>query len=271
MIALGVGGGQLPGDPQLLDRLAAARAPGRRRGGRSRSPRAAASARRFSGVVTGVRRLGDRIAIQDPAQLSALRSQADAGRLLQPRGRGDLPGRQGDADDRRHHRHRAAAALRALPSTAAWARSPSAAAFAIAAIMGPDQVIKTAARKREREYRDGFPDLLDLLVASVEAGLSLDAAVTRVTDELARRYPDLAEHLRVLTLELRAGKSRKDAWTRVRRAARHRRGAQPRHHAAPGRGDGHQPRRDAGGVLRRHALQAHAATPRRRPWRCRRR
>ena len=83
----------------------------------------------------------------------------------------------------------------------------------IAAIMGPDQVVKNRRTKREREYRDGFPDLLDLLVASVEAGLSLDAAVNRVTDELQRRYPGLAEHLRVLVLELRAGKARKEAWT----------------------------------------------------------
>ncbi len=86
-------------------------------------------------------------------------------------------------------------------------------AIAIAAIMGPDQVIGNRRKKREREYREGFPDLLDLLVASVEAGLSLDAAVSRVTEELQRRYPGLAEHLKVLTLELRAGKSRKEAWT----------------------------------------------------------
>jgi tight adherence protein C len=82
-----------------------------------------------------------------------------------------------------------------------------------AAILGPDQVLKIRRTKREREYGDGFPDLLDLLVASVEAGLSLDAAVSRVTEELARRYPNLTVHLRFLVLELRAGKSRKDAWT----------------------------------------------------------
>jgi tight adherence protein C len=80
------------------------------------------------------------------------------------------------------------------------------------AILGPDQVLKIRRTKREREYSDGFPDLLDLLVASVEAGLSLDAAVSRVTEELARRYPHLTVHLRFLVLELRAGKSRKDAW-----------------------------------------------------------
>jgi tight adherence protein C len=81
------------------------------------------------------------------------------------------------------------------------------------AIMGPDQVLKQRRTAREREYGDGFPDLLDLLVASVEAGLSLDAAVTRVTEELARRYPNLTVHLRFLVLELRAGRSRKEAWT----------------------------------------------------------
>jgi tight adherence protein C len=81
------------------------------------------------------------------------------------------------------------------------------------AIMGPDQILKQRRTAREREYGDGFPDLLDLLVASVEAGLSLDAAVTRVTEELARRYPNLTVHLRFLVLELRAGRSRKDAWT----------------------------------------------------------
>jgi tight adherence protein C len=85
--------------------------------------------------------------------------------------------------------------------------------LAAAAILGPDQVLKIRRGKREREYSDGFPDLLDLLVASVEAGLSLDAAVSRVTEELARRYPNLTVHLRFLVLELRAGKSRKDAWT----------------------------------------------------------
>ena len=88
-----------------------------------------------------------------------------------------------------------------------------ASALAGLAILGPDQVLKVRRTKREREYGDGFPDLLDLLVASVEAGLSLDAAVSRVTEELARRYPSLTVHLRFLVLELRAGKSRKEAWS----------------------------------------------------------
>ena len=81
------------------------------------------------------------------------------------------------------------------------------------ALLGPDRVLAMRRTSREREYADGFPDMLDLLVASVEAGLSLDAAVNRVTDELGRRYPNLTVHLRFLVLELRAGKSRKEAWS----------------------------------------------------------
>lgn len=83
----------------------------------------------------------------------------------------------------------------------------------LAALYGPDYVLKSRKATREREYSEGFPDLLDLLVASVEAGLSLDAAVSRVTEELERRYPVLTVHLRFLVLELRAGRARKDAWT----------------------------------------------------------
>jgi tight adherence protein C len=165
----------------------------------------------LSGVVTGVRRLGDRIAIQDPSQLSALRAKlAQAGYYSREAAAVYLGAK-------------AALMIGAIVGMVLllpWALSKHGgmgavaigAVFALAAIMGPDQLIKTRRTKREREYREGFPDLLDLLVASVEAGLSLDAAVTRVTDELQRRYPIMAEHLRVLTLELRAGRSRKDAW-----------------------------------------------------------
>jgi tight adherence protein C len=86
------------------------------------------------------------------------------------------------------------------------------AGLSVGAMIGPDRVIQMRRAKREAEYRDGFPDLLDLLVASVEAGLSLDAAVGRVSEELVRRYPNLAEQLQLLSREMRAGRSRKDAW-----------------------------------------------------------
>jgi tight adherence protein C len=165
----------------------------------------------FSGVVGGVRRLGDRIAIQDPAQLTALRAK-----LVQA----GYYSREAAAIYLGAKATLMIAAIAGIVLLMPYALSKQGgmgaivigAVFAIGAILGPDQFIKNRRTKREREYRDGFPDLLDLLVASVEAGLSLDAAVTRVTDELERRYPELAEHLRVLILELRAGKARKEAW-----------------------------------------------------------
>jgi tight adherence protein C len=165
----------------------------------------------FAGVVSGVRRLGDRMAIQDPAQLSALRAKLVQAGYYSREAVAIYLGARATA--------MIAAIVAmvlmlpyALHKGAGMGAIAVAAIIALAAIMGPDQVVKSRRTNREREYREGFPDLLDLLVASVEAGLSLDAAVNRVTDELQRRYPDLADHLRVLTLELRAGRSRKDAW-----------------------------------------------------------
>jgi len=166
----------------------------------------------LAGVVSGVRRLGDRIAIQDPAQLSTLRT-----RLMQA----GYYSREAAAIYLGGKAAAMIAAIVGLVLLLPWAiakhgggLSIIAGAFiALAAVMGPDQIVKNRRKQRELEYREGFPDMLDLLVASVEAGLSLDAAVNRVTDELVRRYPNLAEHLKVLTLELRAGRSRKDAWT----------------------------------------------------------
>src|SRR5438034_10880231 len=67
------------------------------------------------------------------------------------------------------------------------------------------------ARRRHHRIRLGLPDALDLLVVSVEAGLGLDQAIQRVGDELAMAHPDLSDELRLINLELRAGKARPEA------------------------------------------------------------
>jgi tight adherence protein C len=56
-----------------------------------------------------------------------------------------------------------------------------------------------------------MPDALDLLVVSVEAGLGLDQALQRVGEELAFAHPELCDELRLVNLELRAGKARSEA------------------------------------------------------------
>jgi tight adherence protein C len=67
------------------------------------------------------------------------------------------------------------------------------------------------AQRRQHRIRLALPDALDLLVVSVEAGLGLDQALQRVGEELAFAHKDLAEELRLINLELRAGKGRADA------------------------------------------------------------
>jgi len=77
--------------------------------------------------------------------------------------------------------------------------------------MLPAFMLARKAKQRGHRIRLSLPDALDLLVVSVEAGLGLDQAIQRVADELAFAHPDLAEEMRLINLELRAGKARSEA------------------------------------------------------------
>ncbi|MFM1781945.1 MAG: hypothetical protein RLZZ181_742, partial [Pseudomonadota bacterium] len=54
-------------------------------------------------------------------------------------------------------------------------------------------------------------DLLDLLVICAESGMGIDAALTRVSKEIIRSSPVLAEELQLTMLEIRAGEVRANA------------------------------------------------------------
>jgi tight adherence protein C len=86
-------------------------------------------------------------------------------------------------------------------------------AFGAAALgyLLPGMVLAKLAARRQHRIRLSLPDALDLLVVSVEAGLGLDQALQRVGDELAFAHRDLSEELRLVNLELRAGKARSEA------------------------------------------------------------
>ena len=75
----------------------------------------------------------------------------------------------------------------------------------------PGFMLAKMAKRRQHRIRLGLPDALDLLVVSVEAGLGLDQAIQRVADELAFAHPDLADEMKLINLELRAGKARAEA------------------------------------------------------------
>ena len=75
----------------------------------------------------------------------------------------------------------------------------------------PGMVLARLAKGRAHRIRLSLADALDLLVVSVEAGLGLDQALTRVGAELAFAHPELADELKLINLELRAGKPRSEA------------------------------------------------------------
>lgn len=66
--------------------------------------------------------------------------------------------------------------------------------------------------KRQARIRLGLPDVLDLLVICIEAGLGLDQATARTAKELSRSQPAISDELGIVVLEQRAGRPRSDAW-----------------------------------------------------------
>ena len=61
------------------------------------------------------------------------------------------------------------------------------------------------------EIFHALPDLLDLLTVCVEAGLSLDAALVKATENYDDRKNPLIKEISTVTLEVRAGKARSEA------------------------------------------------------------
>ncbi|HTJ92911.1 MAG TPA: type II secretion system F family protein [Pararobbsia sp.] len=75
----------------------------------------------------------------------------------------------------------------------------------------PNGVLAHLIEKRQRALFEDLPDALDLMTVCVEAGLSLDAAMLRVTEELGVRSRALKEEFELVLLELRAGSGREKA------------------------------------------------------------
>jgi len=65
---------------------------------------------------------------------------------------------------------------------------------------------------RQKQIRHGLPDALDLMIVCIEAGSGIDQSIVKTSDELDLAYPALAEELRLVTTEIRAGKPRLEAF-----------------------------------------------------------
>jgi tight adherence protein C len=66
----------------------------------------------------------------------------------------------------------------------------------------PDIYLKNRVTKRADCIRKGMPDALDLLVICAEAGLTVDSAFARVSRELGKSYPELADEFALTAIEL---------------------------------------------------------------------
>lgn len=69
-------------------------------------------------------------------------------------------------------------------------------------LFGPYLYLQNKIDHRKKKLERAFPDTLDLLLICVESGLALDAALTRVCNELGRAFPDMTEELNRTRLEL---------------------------------------------------------------------
>lgn len=72
----------------------------------------------------------------------------------------------------------------------------------------PEMILDFLRSSRKKQITLGLPDCLDLMVVSVEAGLGLDQAMRKVSEEMRSSYRVLAEEIQLCTLHLQMGKVR---------------------------------------------------------------
>ena len=75
----------------------------------------------------------------------------------------------------------------------------------------PSGILSRKVRIRQKELQKALPDTLDMLVVCVEAGLGLNQAIVRVSDEVEHISGAMSEELQIVNLEIRAGTPREDA------------------------------------------------------------
>lgn len=88
--------------------------------------------------------------------------------------------------------------------------------WSMSAILGvigffvPDYWLARRARQRRQQVIEALPDVLDLLMVCVEAGMGFDAAVARIAESVRTASPLHQEMMR-MHLEIRAGRPREEA------------------------------------------------------------
>ncbi|GLS36184.1 type II secretion protein F [Mesorhizobium tianshanense] len=83
--------------------------------------------------------------------------------------------------------------------------------FGLACLVVPSVMLDRFEKGQKQVYRRGFPDFMDMMITCADAGMSLEAAVERVSQELAGTHKWLGIQLSIMTLQLRAGKPLREA------------------------------------------------------------
>jgi tight adherence protein C len=83
--------------------------------------------------------------------------------------------------------------------------------FGLACIVIPSIALDRFENAQKQQYRRGFPDFMDMMLTCADAGMSLEASVERVSNELAGTHKALGIQLAIMTLQMRAGKPLRDA------------------------------------------------------------
>ena len=104
--------------------------------------------------------------------------------------------------------------LYAASAMAAQLRSVLLLLLCVSATVGydlPHLVLASTAKRRQRDIFENIPDALDLLTVCVEAGLSLERALVKVSGEIHIKSVVLAQELQLVLMEMRAGFSKEKA------------------------------------------------------------
>jgi tight adherence protein C len=94
----------------------------------------------------------------------------------------------------------------ALPDGGLLVQMSAAGAAFLLAWMLPSAYVSRRQQWMQEEYRSTFPDMMDWFIVCVNAGLSLEAAIDRISTEVSELSPGLGLNLALVTAELRAGR-----------------------------------------------------------------
>ncbi|MDQ1154521.1 type II secretion system F family protein [Brevundimonas sp. SORGH_AS_0993] len=94
-------------------------------------------------------------------------------------------------------------------------------AAALGGFYAPNIYLKNRIDKRRASIMQAFPDALDLLLICVEAGMSIEAAIAKVSQEIGSTSIDLAEELSLLSAELSYLPDRRMAYENLGKRTNH--------------------------------------------------